>query len=361
MPHPERTMKKYRTGQLLVCVSGLLMALLTAWFRWPEDPDELLRKAMLSKNEAEQIELLQQSVDAADGDFPSAEIELCLVLARDGNWTEASTAMTQLNRTQCSAADLLAYAKLSVQSEQWNTAEMALAAIQGTTHRLEERLSLQCQLYAGMNRHKELIDAALELTKIAPETTRWWLQLGSIYAQKQNTLAEIQTYQAALSRAIPVTDIAEVRRRLLDCCIDAGDATLAREQFELLRQANVSDPRINVWQARLCHLEGRPAEALAAINAASDQIRDIPEAIRLRGILHLELGHYELAEHDLTRVMAMNPEDEIACFKLAEAWRLLGHQRDDSACVERADQYHQRYLNIHNRNLQRLKLIPSGL
>ncbi|MEJ7596068.1 MAG: tetratricopeptide repeat protein [Planctomycetaceae bacterium] len=337
------------------------MALITAWFLWPEDPGELLRRALLSRNEAEQIELLQQAVAAADGHFPPAEIELCLVLAAAGNWTEASTAMTRLNRTQCSADDLLAYATLSVQGEQWNTAEMALAAIQGTTHRLEERLSLQCRLYDVLNLHKELVDAARELTKIAPETTRWWLQLASIYAQKQNTLAEIQTYKAALNRAIPVTDIVEVRRRLLDCCIDAGDATLAREQFDLLRLANVSDPRMNVWQARLCHLEGRPAEALAAINAASDQIRNIPEAIRLRGILHLEMGQYEQAEDDLTQVMAMTPEDEIACFKLAEAWRLLGHQRGDSACVERADQYHRRYQNIHKRNLERLKLSPSGL
>ncbi|MBC7965074.1 MAG: hypothetical protein H7Z17_04030, partial [Fuerstia sp.] len=290
MRHLEQAVKRIRPGTLLAYVSGLLMALITAWFLWPDDPDELLRRALLSKNEAEQIQLLQQSVAAADGHFPRAEIELCLVLAGAGNWSEASAAMTRLDRTQCSAADLLAYAKLSVQAEQWDTAELAIAALQGKTHRPEDRLSLQCQLYAGMNRHKELIDAARELTKIAPETTRWWLQLASIYAQKQNTLAEIQTYQAALNQAIPVIDIVEVRRRLLECCIDAGDAALAREQFVQLRQTNASDPRMNVWQARLCHLEGRPAEALAAISAASGQIRDIPEAIRLRGILHLELG-----------------------------------------------------------------------
>lgn len=361
MRPPEQALKSIRPGRQLAYFAALLMVLITAWFLWPEDPDELLSRALLSKNEAEQIQLLQQSVAAADGHLPQAEIELCLVLAGAGNWTEASAAMTRLDRTLCSAADLLAYARLSVQAEQWETAELALAALQGMNHHPEDRLSLQCQLYAGMNRHKELIEAARELTRIAPKTTRWWLQLASICAQKQNTLAEIQTYQAALTHAIPVTDIVEVRRRLLERCIDAGDATVAREQFELLRRANASDPRMNVWQARLCHLEGRPAEALASINAAAGQIKNIPEAIRLRGILHLELGQYEQATNDLTQVIAMTPEDEIACFKLSEAWRLWGRQRGDSACIKQANKYHELYSDIHIKNLQRVKQSPGSL
>ncbi|MBC7964833.1 MAG: hypothetical protein H7Z17_02815 [Fuerstia sp.] len=75
----------------------------------------------------------------------------------------------------------------------------------------------------------------------------------------------------------------------------------------------------------------------------------------------MELGQYEQATNDLTQVIAMTPEDEIACFKLSEAWRLWGHQRGDSACVARADKYYEQYLDIHNRNLQRLKVSPRGL
>ena len=58
MRHPEQASKRVRPGRVWAYVSGLFTVLFTAWFLWPEDPHELLRSALRSKNETEQIQLL---------------------------------------------------------------------------------------------------------------------------------------------------------------------------------------------------------------------------------------------------------------------------------------------------------------
>lgn len=329
----------------LVCI-GLL-------FRRQEGPDDLLRKGLRSNRLEEKIQLLRRSVDAAGGDYPRAEIELCLALAKHKDWQSFNDRFRVLDLTEYTGPDLLVLARSCVEGRQWNAAEATLTAAQGTTHSREDYLVIYCGLLAGNHRVRDWLSSAEELTRLQPEKAQYWWQLASIHEQRQNTLAAIDVYQAAIRQSLPELEISRMRYRILDHSINVGDSAMAREQFHIVSKEVASDPRIDVYEARLCHLEGRPTEALIALERALRVLGDVPEALRLRGILYLELGKPDRAAADLTRVIRFLPEDEVAFFNLALAFKRMGQNQSDAATLSLAEEYHQRYLKIHEENLRK--------
>ena len=331
----------------LLCI-GLLFGL-------KRDPKDLLRKGLLSNRPEEKIELLRRSIEAAGGDYHEAEIELCMALARSKDWTSFNNVFSGLELNRCTGAELLALARLCVQGKQWPAAEAILAAVERTAHSTEDYLVVRCGLSAGTNRIRDLVSGAEELTRLYPEKVQYWWQLASIHEQRENTLAAITTYQAAIRQPLPKLEIIRMRHRILDHAISVGDAVLAREQLSIVARESLPDPRIDVYEARLCHLEGRPAEALVALERALGVLGELPEALRLRGILHLELGNLKQAAADLTRVVSLSPNDEIACFNLAQALKRVGQDQSDTATIQLAEVYHQKYLSLRAENLKKLE------
>jgi Tfp pilus assembly protein PilF len=83
------------------------------------------------------------------------------------------------------------------------------------------------------------------------------------------------------------------------------------------------------------------------------QLGEIPEALRLRGIMHFELGHVQQAAIDLNRVTEITPDDEISHFKLAEIYRRLEQIEQTQKYQKLAQQSQDRYLKIRKEKLEK--------
>ena len=91
---------------------------------------------------------------------------------------------------------------------------------------------------------------------------------------------------------------------------------------------------------------------MATDDSAIPGYRRVAEAVRLRGILHSELGHLEQAAADLKRVTELKPGDEIAYFKLAEIYRRLAQGELDQRYQKLAQESLERYLEIRNKQIE---------
>lgn len=339
----------------------LLLALLTCgafcgYYFWPgSNPKTLFKLALATRDPAVKIRRLQQAVAAAKGDFPAAEMQLCLTQAQANDWDQVSTMIGTLDQSRYSADDLaklVEVAKLSLFAREWKIAEAVLQALPNNPDQTEERLRMWCMLYGDTGRHRQLIETIERLTQIAPDEAAYWWSLAQTHEQLENTMAAIHAYESAIENDLPPAEQSQMQHRLVDHCIEAGDAAGARKHLDDLRAAGERGPRIDVYEARLCHLEGHPDQALKPLEAALRELGEIPEALRLRGILNLELGHLEQSAADLKRVIELTPNDEIAFFKLAEAYRRMGQGSSGEQYHKLSAQYHRQYLVIHNRQLR---------
>src|SRR5262249_27043320 len=79
---------------------------------------------------------------------------------------------------------------------------------------------------------------------------------------------------------------------------------------------------------------------------AFDELGDTSQAIRLRAILYLDMGRYQEAADDLQVALEDEPFDEIAHFKLAEAFRGLGNAARATRHFQIAAEIKQKRLRI---------------
>jgi tetratricopeptide (TPR) repeat protein len=70
--------------------------------------------------------------------------------------------------------------------------------------------------------------------------------------------------------------------------------------------------------------EGRPAEALPRFDEALASGLEEPMLYFLRGVAYVDLGRDQEAVADLTRAVALDPQDSASYSALARAWRALG-------------------------------------
>lgn len=338
---------------LLLCLtvgSALLVSVFTH-----EPPDKLLNRARRSTGD-DRVTLLVQAIETSGGKFPQAQLELCLALARDKKKKPLITAFSALPLQECDPSELMLLATLSTRAEQWAIADDCFLAVSHRPHDVSERLSLQCELYVQSSRTPELIQAATELTGLAPDSPVGWWFLAKAHEKRQNNMDALAVYRDALTHRLPAKDQFEMRHRMLEHAIETGDVETAKEQRDLIAASSGTDIRLYIHDARLLHLQGYPAEALGSINEAIKRIGKIPEALRLRGILYLELNELEKAIADLKEAAAVNPQDEVTFFKLAEAYRRLAARDESPEHLRTAEVFLSEYQRLHSLSLQRLGL-----
>lgn len=347
------------TGPIKVGLSIFVLSALAVvgWFCWTgEKPETIFRRALVARSSSDRIRLFQQALTAAKGDYTEAKIHLCLELARIKDWDQLEQNFESLDARACTPRQLTELAQLCLDGEQWRTAELVLTRADAASIDAEARLLLLCALYQGTGRNQDFMETARALTKVKPGDARYWWLLAQIQEQLDNTTDAIRVYQFALSQSLPAPEITNMRRRLVELSLDVGDAKLARQQVDALLGSGARGPEMHVFAARLAHLEGHPKQALDALEIALRELGENPEALRLRGILHLELGQLLSAESDLKQVTALTPSDEIAFFKLAEVYRRLSQGEQAPHYEKLARQNHETYLTLHRKKLKAKQL-----
>lgn len=354
MPLPDRSVQILTTRRVVFGAIVIIpIVCLIGWYSWPKlAPDALFRQAQVTQNATEQVRLLEQAIHVAGGSYPTAEIQLCLTFARMKNWEKVRTIFASIDKEHCPASSLLALAQRCLDAREWQTADEVMSQIPAKTASTVEYLELSVMLYAETNRVQLQIHTLEKLTQIAPDNPRYWWSLAKVHEDIKNTSAAIGVLEGAITRKLPKSDAKEMRYRLLEHRIEVGDAVLARKQLEATRAAGETGPQLEFYAACIDQLEGRTEQALSSLETVLRQLGEVPEALRLRGIVHFELGHVQEAATDLKRVTELSPNDEVAHFKLAEIYRRLGQIEQTQKYQKLAQQSQERYLEIRKKKLE---------
>jgi tetratricopeptide (TPR) repeat protein len=301
---------------------------LAAWNYLRPSPDALYEEAakIVASNAREAERLFRRSIARAGGRFPDAQLQLSLLEILRGDWDAARKTCIGLD-WQGGRSDLLArFGQEALAAREWDLAMQAflelrkrpspeaVVAVQGlaTLHQLQRRPA-------------EALASMEELTALAPGDPRWWWQLAQAHERRENPSAAAAVYRRALEHALPRPDVIEMRHRLIERLLDEGDRAGARDELErLVALGDLQVARNQVHRAHLDRLAGDFQAALADLDLVWSEIHEMTDAIKLRAILQLDVGHFDAARQGLEIVVAAHPFDEVAHFKLAEACHRLG-------------------------------------
>lgn len=339
----------------MVVVAAVTTLSVCAWVFFRPSPEDVYFQAKSEYLQAPDRArpLLLRAIDAAGGRFPDAELLLCCTLARQDKWQDVPARVQAIDIAACDTELLVEFGRLSFESRHAELAEIALEQVARSDNpQAEYALQMLVAIFHEQQRTDDVLRCAELLVSRAPTRVQNWSQLAAFYEALDQQPDVIDTYRRALQSGVSVVDTLELRHELIEQLILLGDAPEARlelEQLETLvavhgQQTDLA--RVAVHQARLLRLEGRPQEALSAVNNALNVLGDLSVVLRLRGLLLLDLGRYEEARADLRRVLEVTPFDEITHYKLAEAYRRLGKETEAKRHIDEYDRIHRARLEI---------------
>jgi tetratricopeptide (TPR) repeat protein len=316
--------------RLTVFVAVIVSAAAVGWWAWTAAypvPTKLLEQAttLAARDPAQAERLLQRAIVAAGGNFPEAEMALCRLCAERGDWKSALPLFARLDLGACSSVFLNRFGELALKERQTTEGIAALSEVRRRkTPESIAALDALFAYYRRQNQERQMLDCGHELAELGEGQPELWWKLLEMLDKRQLETEYLDTLRTAVERNLPARDKTEMRHRLVARLVDHSDAALARHELAPLLENEGLSPRVKTHQAAICRLEGRPDEALKLLNAALQVTGERPEVVRLRGLIHLDLGMYEDAAADFRKGIAEDPYDLVGHFKLAEAYRKLG-------------------------------------
>lgn len=350
-----------KTRHRLLWLTLLIALLLTGVVCWPKSgPQDFIRQAILARDDETRVSLLQRALASTHAPLPEAESLLCQSLANTGQWGEVEQLLTRFECGQWSSQALLDLAQLGMQSSQWPSVEHLVAVMGEREELAEPRLAISCSLFYAQGQRQSHLNAAEQLTVLYPTRPAYWWQLIRIYEKQEDAAAAIRALESALTQPLPHHDRMAMNHQLIKHYIDAGNRDRSRRLLQELRAHGEHGPHLDVYLARILHIEGNVNQALVELRQALQNLGEIPEALRFQGILWEESGEFERAVADFRRVIELTPNDEIVHFKLAETYRRMARLDDDEAKRQLADKHYKEYLRLHQQAMRLKKLaIPN--
>lgn len=336
----------------LAAVAALAVSAVVISQSWmPLDPRQQFEQAMAAyPNDLARAEgILRKAVNATDARRNDAAVLLGCVLARRGAWDQVAGQLASADLNGARPDLLNELGDLAMAAERSDLAIKVFTSSAGRSGSHQPHsLFMLVLVHRSAGHAQDALQCAEQLTNIEPADVRWWRLVGSLHSQQGDEVQEVETYRRALGQQLPPRDARALRHKLFEQLVHLGDAPAARLVLEELEAT--ADPaadeqgrdrvRLDVDQARLLRLEGRPREALASLDRAMPSLGDVPLAIGLRGTLLMDLAEFPAAIKELSRAVEALPYDEVLHYKLAEAYRRTGQP-------EPARQHLDKYQNIH--------------
>lgn len=321
---------------LIGCGLLLVLTAIVYWLRTPSEHLLTTARAYVHSDpqraEAALLRLLARE------DQPPAEAVTLLVeaLGRQERWTEALGALDLLPDDLTDAAPLLAIAAEARQAGQPLLCNLALeraAQIRGPLEEtalralLSERIAHQQWLTCGPQ--------AERLLELAPQDTLALQKLGRIQERRGNLTRAVQTF-GQLVAVQPAADAA--RSDYARLLMLTGDLDGAEAQLQVLASRSPVTPQTRQQQAELLRLRGQAEPALAIVKEILTRAPSDLAALRLRGFLRLDTGDVRGAIADLSTVVAADPGNEEACYKLGQALLRDGQTEAGRAQITRSQE-----------------------
>lgn len=283
----------------------------------------------------------------------NARIALCRLLVRRHAFVQARELLAKLDLAACRPDLLLALGRDGLKTE---FREESWAALEEAARRNARESVLACELliadYGEWGQRQKQVAVATRLTELQPDNPRNWVVLVELLTSSGLEAENEAAIRAALRREFPVEARRTLQHSLVQQLVNQGDAKTARTELAELVRLEGATLRTRGLEVYLCRLEGNLDRALEIVNAIVDEAPRLPFPRFTRGVVLLDLRRFEEAASDLEQVIALQPMDAPARFKLSEAYRGLGRE-------ELAAQHRQTAEQIVSRQKQISTLLNS--
>lgn len=321
---------------------------------WEPSSERLLNQAqaILLKDPRGAERMLKRVIERENENRSDAQILLGQIVARRGAWDEARQYYSAVQKENCRTDLLLNFGEVALESREFDLAQDALTEVsrREDEESRSQALKLLFSVYMSRDQYHEELECAEALTRLIPDDPKWWMQLARLHEEREQFNDAVEVYQRGLQQALPQRNLVEMRNRLIEHLIYVrGDPGAVRQELDKFEQSQPDQVQLLVHWTRLYHLEGKPQKALNTLNQVMPVLGSHSEALRLRGILYLELEQFQKATADFSKVVQLSPDDEIAHFKLAEVYRRLKK-------TELAHDHFEAYQKIHKSKLESVTL-----
>jgi tetratricopeptide (TPR) repeat protein len=312
---------------LLLGILGLVAAGF-AVFAWTE-PMRLLARArtQLEHNPQEADRLAEQAVVAAGGDYPAALLLRSRAMAAQQRWDEALGAFSLIAHPErCESADLQALARAAREAHEEFLAKMVFEARSKRPADEPQALRDWIPFEIELARDAPAEVHVRRLQQLAPDDPDGWMLAGELRVAQGRIGPAIADYRAARQRC-PATDprARNLRRELVPLLMQAGLRDEARQELDQLLRSGDPDTATLLQQVYLLRMEGQTDEAEQTLDQLRETSRDEPRVLLLQGLLSLDRSHPQEAIGPLERVVALQPRNKEAHYKLAEAYDQTGN------------------------------------
>ena len=332
----------------LLVLAGIALAGAAALYWRHERPRRLFDEAteiILSRPETAD-RLLEQSVEAAGGNYPEAQLLRCRALGSMGRWDEALGLFSMIDdKSVCSPSELLLLAQKAHTAGQRQLALMTLVAANRPGSQQAKVLHQLIALELDESSPDEVLEHCQQLAGIAFEDPFPWLVEGRLYRKQKDPLASARAYREALRRELNAREQQETRTELAGVLMDAGEIGEARKEMDRLLVGEQPADDIVLKDAYLCRLEGKTEESLRKVERLVSK-SPTSSALMLRGILYFDLARFSEAAEDLSQVVAAQPFNKEAHYKLGQAFQKSGQPEQAAAHLNRSAELTQYAVEI---------------
>ena len=245
--------------------------------------------------------------------------------AKQGNWDAARTQFAVLIHETCPSNFSLEIGKLALAEKQ---SDLAIESLTEASRRKEidslAALNLLFTHFRRQNNEREMLRCVREMAELERGRPELWWKLLEMLDTRRFDLEFLSALRQALQNELPERDKTEMRHRLVARLVEQGDTEQARHELVTIVDREGRTPRIKLHEAAIERLEGHSSEALKLLTAALAEAGEHPGAVRLRGLIHFDLGMDREAAEEFEKGIEHDPFDLSAHFKLSEAYRRLG-------------------------------------
>lgn len=328
---------------------------LALWMMLSPTRDQLLEQGLKESRRDPVVaeRTLGRVLRMSGGRDQNAQIALCRLMVRRQAFVEARELFAKLDLVACRPDLLLALGRDGLNTE---FREESWAALEEATRRGLRESVVACELliadYGEWGQRQKQVGVATRLTELQPDNPRNWVVLVELLTSSGLEAENEAAIRAALRREFPVEVRRTLQHSLVQQFVNQGDAKTARTELTELVRLEGESPRARGLEVYLCRLDGNLDRALEIVNAIVDEAPRLPFPRFTRGVVLLDLRRFEEAASDLEQVIALQPMDAPARFKLSEAYRGLGRE-------ELAAQHRQTAERIVSRQKQISTLLNS--
>ncbi|MBC8355374.1 MAG: tetratricopeptide repeat protein [Planctomycetes bacterium] len=335
----ESASRRFRVRTFWATATVIVLCGLTLFFLTARRGGGLLEQVRATQKEAPQaaLQLIEQAIADAGGTYPDAQVMKCQLLGTLESWRAAERYYDTIESPQSSDQKILIELALAAnQSHSAWLAERALLAANHPGPEKERVLRLLLTVQYDLGEMGAVLKICDELAQLAPQDPEPWLVSAGILHETEQLSPALSAYQEALKRSPSEQESLRVRFQMAEVSLHLGNLETAEQHIKFVRNLSPTMPEIDLTYAKLLRRKGQNSQARSLVESILAKERHFPGGIMLRGLLNFDAGDFHAAAADFRAVVAINPFQHNAHYKLGQTLQRLGMTEESESHFERS-------------------------